>query len=303
MMKTIGIAGGSGFVGRHIAPLLVQEGFEVIIFSRGKAKQEGKIQFANWHPEKKEIDETALAKVQAMINLAGAGVTTQRWTDAYKKEIISSRVDATHFLQDALRKHAPECTTYIATSATGFYGPDRPDSIPFKEEAPPYSDFLGEVCRLWEEASWQASAVYRTVIFRLGIVLGKDGGAYPELSGPMKFGVMPIIGGGRQMVSWIHVDDVVRMMQYALDNEKLSGIYNAVSPEPISHKALMQAIASAKGGLKIPVPVPGFGLKILMGESSIEVLKSCTASAEKISDAGFKFSFPTIQKATKALAL
>ncbi len=302
-MKTVGIAGGSGFVGRHLAALLENKGFQVIIFSRGDTKKSEKnIRFARWNPARKEIDTSALAEVNIMINLAGAGVADHRWTDDYKKEIISSRVDATHFLLEVLRSHAPSCTTYIATSATGYYGPDRPGSIPFTETDPPYPDFLGEVCKLWEEATQQAASTYRTTIFRLGIVLGKDGGAYPKLTGSMSFGVKPILGSGNQMVSWVHVTDLARMMLSAIEHEQISGTYNAVSPKPVSHKSLMHAFAKAKGGISIPVPVPAFMLNVMMGESSIEVLKSCTASAAKISGSGFQFNYANIDQAANDLA-
>jgi uncharacterized protein (TIGR01777 family) len=301
-MKIIGIAGGSGFIGRYLAALLVKEGYGVTIFSRGKARTDGALRYAQWQPDKKQIDQAALAEVHAMINLAGAGVTARRWTPAYKKEIISSRADATRFLITQLNAHAPHCTTYLSTSATGIYGPDRPGSGVFKEDAPPYPDFLGEVCRLWEAAAATATTKYRTIILRLGIVLGKDGGAYPELAGPMRLGVMPVLGSGKQMVSWVHITDVARMMLYALRQSKIQGTYNCVSPTPMPHRQLMQKIAASRKGVHIPVPVPAFALKIILGESSIEVLKSCTASAEKIMSAEFNFTYPALREAVADLA-
>ena len=300
-MKTIGIAGGSGFTGLHISHLLTRHGYRVIIFSRSKRSNEGNIHFAVWQPDKGIIDREALQQVDIMINLAGAGVADKRWTEDYKKEIISSRKDATLFLLGELKKYAPACKTYISAAATGIYGPDRGDNLPFTETAPSYHDFLALVCREWEAAALSAVSHFRTVIFRFGIVLGREGGAYPKLAGPVRLGVMPILGSGKQMVSWIHVDDAAGMVLQAVEDENISGIYNAVSPQPVSHKELMNTIAGIKGGWKIPVPVPAFVLRLIMGESSIEVLKSCTASAGKITAAGYSFRYPSVAAAVQEL--
>lgn len=300
-MKTVGIAGGSGFVGRHLAKLLIEKGYQVIIFSRSKKPSSENLHFATWQPDKQQIDREALAKVDAMVNLAGAGVADRRWTANYKKEILSSRVDATYFLLKELRAVAQHCAVYIASSATGIYGPDRSGSIPFTETSPPYTDFLAEVCKQWEKATMSADSDYRTVILRFGIVLGQEDGAYKALTDPMKFGVVPIIGGGAQMVSWAHIDDVASMLHFALENQLMSGVYNCVAPEVVSHRDMMKTIGRVKGGLKILVPVPAFVLKIIMGESSIEVLKSCTSSAEKVIAAGFNFRYPLLEEAIEDL--
>lgn len=302
-MKIIGIAGGSGFVGRHLSSLLAENGYQVIIFGRSKSAKSSpeNVQFAYWNPDKKEIDQQALSRVDAMVNLAGAGVADKRWTEAYKREIISSRVDATLFLIDQLQRHAPACKTYISSSATGIYGPDQPGRTPFTEATAPWHDFLADVCVKWEAAAREAEQHYRTVIVRFGIVLGRNAGAFQQLAAPMQLGVMPVLGNGQQMVSWIHVTDVAAIILYALQQDSLHGIYNAVAPEVVSHKKLMKTIAAAKGGLKIPVPVPTFMLRLIMGESSIEVLKSCTASADKILSTGFNFQFSTLAAAVHDL--
>ena len=299
-MKTIAIAGGTGFVGRHLAKKLVSLGHRVVVYSRSAKSGIGNLQYAVWDPALQTMDAAPLKDVDAVVNLAGAGVVDKRWSDSRKREIISSRVDATHFLIEQLRAHAPNCKTFIAASATGIYGPDK-GGAPFKETDPAFDDFLAQVCRDWEAATLTAKAFYRTVIFRFGIVLGKDGGAYVQFAGPMKLGVMPILGSGRQVVSWVHVSDISGMIVAAIEGDAYSGIYNAVAPAPVPHKELMKAIAKAKGGLKIPVPVPPFVLRIMLGESSIEVLKSCTVSAQKAQDAGYVFRYPTIEEAAKAL--
>lgn len=184
--------------------------------------------------------------------------------------------------------------------AIGFYGPDRGGKA-FTEDSPPYNDFLGKTCVKWEQAIHEADDILRTVVLRFGIVLGKDGGAYPQLAKPLSFGMMPILGDGKQVVSWIHVHDLARLIHLAIDSNSMTGTYNAVSPNPVAHKELMQTIARQKGGLKVPAPVPAFMLKVLLGEMSIEVLKSCTVSGAKLQDTGFSLMYPDIDKAVEAI--
>jgi uncharacterized protein (TIGR01777 family) len=300
--KTIGITGGTGFVGQHIAGQLTAGGHSVIIFSRSPRPPKGGIRYAAWNPDAKEIDKAALKDVDAIIHLAGASVVEKRWTEKRKDEIRRSRVDATYFLHEALKAHAPNCAAFVAASATGYYGPDRDGLIPFKEDAPPYTDFLAEVCAAWEAATFSAPDAYRTVAMRTGIVLGPDGGAWPQLSQPLSFGIMPILGSGKQVVSWIHIDDLATLYIDAVLSDQYTGVYNAVAPNPVTHRALMKAIARARGGIGIPAPVPAFMLQLIMGDASVEVLKSCTVSAEKAIGRGFHFQYPLIDAAARNIA-
>jgi uncharacterized protein (TIGR01777 family) len=254
-----------------------------------------------WNPDREQMDAGALGQLDAIINLAGAGVVDKRWTAERKKEIIKSRVDATYFLHKQLAAHAPYCKAFVAASAIGYYGPDRDGSAPFHEEAPPFNDFLADVCRQWENATQSANNKYRTVVIRIGIVLGKDGGAYPQLAQPLQYGVEPIIGGGKQVVSWVHIEDLASIFIKAVMDDSMKRAYNAVAPAPVTHKVLMDTIAAAKGGKKIRVPVPGFVLKIMMGDASVEVLKSCTVSSKKIEGAGYVFKYPKIEEAVADL--
>ena len=303
-MKTIGITGGTGFVGRHLTALLIRKGYEVVVFTTRVAKRRKKqhISYAHWNPETGACDLNAIKNVEAMVNLAGEGIADKRWREKRKKAIRDSRVKGAEFLVAQLNEHAPKCKVLIAASAIGFYGPDNHYSNPFTETAPPSGDFLGETCRQWELASEKARSDIRRVVLRLGIVLGKESGAYPELARPLSYGVMPVLGSGGQVVSWVEVHDLVRLICFSIENESVSGIYNAVAPGHVSHRELMQTIASVKGGIKIPVHVPSAMLKILLGEMSTEVLKSCTVSAEKIAHAGFEFEHPDILSAVKAIA-
>ena len=302
-MKTIGITGGTGFVGQHLLKLLADKGYKVIVFTTGSPKKYAEnsgIRFATWNPGKGTIDQNAVSQLDAMVHLAGAGIADKRWKKKRKLEITSSRVEGTRFIVEQLKLHAPNCTTFIGASATGFYGPDN-GKKPFTEDAAPCNDFLGTTCRLWEEQTQKAASFARTVILRFGIVLGKESGAFPKFLQPMTMGVMPVLGSGGQMMSWIEVNDLAGMIVFALENEQVRGIYNAVAPHANSHWQLMHTMAKAKGGVKIPFHVPSALLKILLGEMSVEILKSCTVSAHKILEAGFAFKYPELEEAVKGI--
>jgi len=302
-MKTIGITGGAGFVGQHITSLLLGLGYEVVVFTRNNTLTNTHkcLLYAHWDPDKELCDTQALSSLDAIIHLAGAGIADKRWTADRKKEIVHSRVHGTAFLVSQLSIHAPNCKTFIAASAIGYYGPDKQLDNPFTELSPASPDFLGDTCQKWEAESLKAATRCRAVILRLGIVLGKESGAYPQLAAPLPYGIMPVLGSGNQVVSWIEVSDLARLFIFALENENISGIYNAVAPNPVTHLQLMQAIAKARGGFKIPAPAPGFLLKIILGEMAVEVLKSCFVSAHKTIAAGFTFKFPDIASTAQHL--
>jgi uncharacterized protein (TIGR01777 family) len=302
-MRTIGITGGTGFVGRHVTKLLRESGHEVIIFTRNplkKGKDKDNVTYCYWSPHENKCDLTCIQRVDAMIHLAGASIAEKRWTKKRKAEIVTSRVESTEFLVDKLREHAPNCKVFISASAIGYYGSDN-GHMPFHEDDQPADDFLGSTCQQWEKAALEASDFVRTVILRFGIILGKEAGALKEFSRPIKFGVKPVLGSGRQVISWIHIEDLVRVIYHCILEKDLKGVYNAVAPQPVTNRALMKTIAHERGGVAIPAPVPAFMLKLMLGEMSTEVLKSCTVSADKLKTTGFQFEYPEIKGAIKQL--
>ena len=302
-MRFIGITGGTGLIGRHLSKLLADDGYNIIVFTRNPGKSRKYIKnttYAEWNPLKKKIDTEQLAKIKAMVHLSGEGVADKRWTEQRKTDILESRVTGTKFLVEQLKEYAPKCKVLVAASAIGFYGPDNGNG-PFTETSPAATDFLGYTCEKWEAASEEAQDTMRRVVIRLGIVLAKEGGAFYEFNKPMNFGIMPILGRAEQIVSWVHVKDVVRMMRFAIERVEVTGIYNAVAPLPVTHSNLVHTMARAKGGLKIPFPIPAPIVKLMLGEMSTEVLKSCTVSSEKIIEKGFRFDFRDIETAVKDL--
>ena len=209
-------------------------------------------------------------------------------------------------LVKALQEYNHHVKAVISSSAIGWYGKDKKaDAVNngFLETDPPDEGFLGTTCKLWEESIEPVIKMnIRLIKFRTGIVLSNEGGAFPEFKRSLKFGIASILGSGKQVVSWIHIDDLCRMFIYALETESLHGAYNAVSPNPISNKKLVMKTARImRGSFFVPVHVPGFILKILMGQRSIEILKSTTVNSNKIREAGFEFLYPTIDQALKDL--
>jgi uncharacterized protein len=191
----------------------------------------------------------------------------------------------------------------VSASAIGWYGEDKIPNHYFIENEKADDAFLGIVCKKWEQSVEAAEALgIRVCKLRTGIVLSDDGGAYKEFKAPLKLGVASILGNGKQMVSWIHIDDLCRQYIFALENEKVSGSYNAVAPRPVSNKTLTLEIAkNVKGKFYIPVHVPTFVLKIMMGSRSVEILKSATVSCEKIKESGFTFLYPSIEAAVEEI--
>lgn len=306
-MPTVLIAGGTGTIGKRLNERLVQKGYKVIILTRHISSQKngaGSTSYARWNIEKGEIDEQAIAQSDYIINLAGAGVVESRWTDERKRVITESRTSTCALLVKALHQVPNQVKAVISSSASGYYGPDTPDATGkgFTEEDKASADFLGQVCRQWEDSIAPVKALgKRLVILRTGIVLSREGGAFREFVKPFRFGMAAILGNGRQIVSWVHEDDICGMYIHALEQESMSGAYNAVAPAAVSNKALVLSIAKARHKFYIPMHVPAFVLRIMMGEMSFAVLRSQHLSAARIQQAGYTFLFPEIDNAVKDL--
>jgi uncharacterized protein (TIGR01777 family) len=250
------------------------------------------------------LDKEAFAKADYIIHLAGANFADNRWNEKVKKEIVSSRVDSAKLIIESLKTIPNKVKAIISASGISWYGADdRKVSKPFTESDPPADDFMAETCRQWEAAIEPASFLGKRLIkFRIGPVLSTDGGAYVEFKNPIKFGVAGIIGNGKQIVSWIHVDDLVRAILFSMETEQMEGVYNAVSPKPVSNKELILEIAKSTGKFFVPIPAPSFALKIAFGEMIGEILKSTTVSSEKLQQAGFIFQYPDIESAIPQLS-
>ena len=304
-MASILITGGTGLVGRTLVNHLLKKNYRVTILTRNmdNLKPEKGVDYALWDVKKREIDVSAIAKADAIIHLAGAGVMDKKWTAEYKKEILESRTKSSELLIDTLRKNKHNVKVIVSASAIGWYGEDKIPGHLFTEDEPYDKDFLGEVCMQWEKSTEPAEQLgIRVCRLRTGIVLSKEGGAYPEFKASLKFGIASILGNGKQVISWIHIDDLCRAYIYALENEMMKGSYNAVAPAPVKNKLLTLTIADkVKGKFYIPVHVPQFVLQTMMGKRSIEILKSTAVSSEKIMREAFTFLYPEIKTAIAAI--
>ena len=308
-METVLLTGGTGTIGKQLTAHLLKKGYNVIIVTRkippGNSVKTG-VSYASWNINEQRMDTAALQKADHIIHLAGAGVVDKRWSTQYKKEILDSRTKSSELLINSMNKIDNKIKTLVSASAIGWYGPDTTSSqqYGFTEDVLPNNDFLGTTCRLWEESVDHASSLGKRVVkLRTGIVLSRHGGALEEFKKPLRFGTAAILSSGKQIVSWIHVDDLCRMYTEAIQNPLISGAYNAVAPGPVSNKTLtLQLAKTIRNNSFIPVHVPAFVLKLMLGESSIEVLKSCTVSCKKIKDAGFTFLYPSIEVALNDLA-
>lgn len=297
-------------VGNALCRHLAEAGYKVIILTRSPSKAkapaglEHLVSFAAWDINGQTIDENAVASADAVVHLAGAGVVAQPWTDSYKKEILDSRVNSSRLLVNAIKKVGGKVKTVVSASAIGWYGEDKPgQTVGFPEDTPAAEGFLGETCFQWEQSIKPVTeAGKRLVICRIGIVLSNEGGALPEFKKPLQFRVAGVLGNGKQMVSWVHIDDLCRIFRFAIEQEQMSGIFNAAAPFPVTNHHLTVKLAEMMYGTAfITLPVPAFVLKIMMGDRSIEVLKSTTVSSAKITGAGFQFDYPTIEKALSQL--
>jgi len=307
-MSVVLISGGTGLIGSALTRHLIERGYDVIILSRTKnlTSDHPKISYSYWNVSQKLIDAEVIKKVDHIIHLAGAGVMDKKWTDDYKKKILESRTKSAELIISCLKENAHHVKTFVSASAIGWYGED-PKPLErkegFIESDLPSKSFLGETCLLWEASVEPVTALgIRLVKLRTGIVWSNNGGAFKEYKSPLNFGLATILGSGKQIVSWIHIDDLCRMYCTAIEDIYLRGSYNAVAPEPVSQKKMILTLGQRmRNKFFIPVYVPGFILKWNFGKRSIELLKSATVSNKKIKATGFTFLFPSIESAVDDL--
>jgi uncharacterized protein (TIGR01777 family) len=300
-MATVLITGGTGMIGSALASELLNRNYDVIVLTRSPEKylNTSRLSHAKWDVDKQTIDGDAVTKADYIVHLAGEGVADKRWTPKRKKQIAQSRIDGSTLLIKALQENVNNVKAVISASGIGWYGWQSNNQEPFEETDPAAEDFLGTSCRQWEASIDPVISLgKRLVKFRTGIVLSKEGGAIKEFKKPLRFGIATILGNGKQVMSWIHIDDLVRLYIYAIETDRVNGVYNAVAPHPATNKKLIIQLARAmRGKFYVPIFVPSFILKMVVGELSIEVLKSATVSCKKIKREGYTFLYPSLTSA------
>lgn len=295
------ITGATGLIGREITEICHQKGIGVNYLTTGKDKIEQREDYRGfyWNPATGEIDTACLEKVGAIINLAGENVF-QRWTSASKKRILSSRVNAADLLYKTLQENEHVIGQVISASAIGIY-PSSYKKMYFEDEKTVDDSFLGKVVVEWESANNQFEELgLRVAKIRIGLVLAADQGALPQMQKPFKYNAGAALGNGQQWQSWIHVNDLARIFLHAMEHG-LTGAYNGVAPNPLRNKDLMREVArSMDKSIWLP-NVPGFMLKVMMGEMAEMILSSELAASKKIEESGFSFRFIRLTNALEDL--
>jgi hypothetical protein len=299
-MDTIIITGGSGLIGTALTHFLLEKKYRVRHLGRTKRGRNNIEEFI-WNPEKQEIDVDALNGVDLIIHLAGTNIGKGTWTDDRKKEIIESRVQSTKLLFETIQKNNCNPQKIICASAIGYYGIIGKSSY-YTEEDNPGNDFMAEVCIAWEdEITKQNKAQIPTSIFRIGVVLTNKGGALPLMAKPVSLFAGAPIGNGNQLISWIHINDLCKMFLWSIENKEITGVFNAVAPNPVSNKKFTETLGIILKRPVWPIHIPSFILKTMLGEQSEIVLQGVGVSSKKIEAEGFNFEFPEIKNALKNL--
>ena len=290
-MKIV-VAGGSGFIGEPLVRRLMANGHDVAVLSRNPSKVETGRGVA-WDGRSPGAWSAEAAAADAIVNLAGENIGEGRWTDARKRRLIDSRLNATRALVEAIRAQPAGRRTFINASAVGFYG-DRGDES-LDESSDRGAGFLADLVVEWEAAAREAEPVARPVIVRFGIVLAANGGALGKMLPAFKLGAGGPIGSGKQWMSWIDRDDVVRLIEWALTSEAVRGTYNATAPHPVRNRDFGRALGAALHRPAI-LPTPALALRLALGgERAGELLlTSQRVLSAKAQREGFAFDFPTI---------
>jgi uncharacterized protein (TIGR01777 family) len=296
----LAVTGATGFIGTRLCARLLEQGHTLTLFTRGSPRDRGGAtkRWVHWTPGMLREWGTAVDGVDGVINLAGEPIAAKKWTHLQRHRIESSRVDGTNGLVQAIAKARVRPKFLISASAVGYYGPRGDETV--TEETPPGNDFLGFVCRQWEEEAKKAEELgVRVARLRTGIVLGSGGGALAKMAEPFKFFVGGALGSGQQWMSWIQLEDHVRLILELIDNTHMSGPVNATAPNPVRNKEFCQTLAKV---LHRPcwAPVPGFALKLLLGDMADMLLtgqKVMPAAAQRF---GYRFRYPTLEEALQA---
>ncbi|UYG00103.1 MULTISPECIES: TIGR01777 family oxidoreductase [unclassified Halomonas] len=291
------VTGGTGFVGKRLCEKLIDGGHQVDVVSRSPS------QAARGLPRACNTGKSAMAFIDtppdAIVNLAGEPIAGKRWSDAQKKRLISSRVEATTALVEfckALQKaDKPLPAVMVSGSAMGYYGDQGQKKV--DEETPPHPEFAHRLCAQWEAAAEPIKALgVRLAILRIGLVLDEGGGTLAKMLPPFKLGLGGRFGDGRQFMPWVHREDLVEAILYLINKSGLEGPFNAGAPHPVTNREFSQTLARHLNRPAI-FPVPAFVLKAGLGEMSRLLLTGADMRPERLHAAGFNFGYPTLDKA------
>lgn len=299
-MKSVLITGGSGLIGRALSELLLAEGYKVFWLSRTK-NLSAKFPSYSWDYTKREIDTEILEEVDIIVHLAGDSIGSGRWTETKKEQIMSSRIDSTVLLLEALRELDIKPDVFISASAVGIYGNKTTENIYEEKDKTVADDFLAQVCNEWEKAVEQISKTLgsRTVMIRTSMVLSPESEAFKKMYLPTKFGLGASLGSGKQYMPWIHIQDLCRIYLKAIQDTTLNGAYNASSPQQLRNREFMNTLSRVLKKPKLLPFIPGFIIRMMMGEAAEMVLGGSRISSKKIQEKGFKFLYDNAEDAIR----
>jgi uncharacterized protein (TIGR01777 family) len=298
----IAITGATGFVGSRLVQRLHQEGHQILVLTRDTSHAHKvfpreafpKLEILAYTPDRSGAWQDAIAGCDGVVNLAGESIAEGRWTPERKQKILNSRKLGTQKIVEAIAKANPKPTVLVNPSAIGYYGTS--ETATFDENSSSGQDFLAQVCQAWEgEAQKVQDAGVRLVILRFGIILG-NGGALGRMITPFKLFAGGPIGSGRQWFSWIHLDDLVNLIIYALTNTQLNGVYNATAPNPVRMNELSQTMGKVMNRPSW-LPVPAFAIEALLGDGAIVVLEGQQVLPKRTLAAGFEYQYPHLPAA------
>lgn len=298
-MKTILITGGTGLLGSRMSDLLAQKGYQVRHLSRNQNLRAPYPAY-QWDINAQTLDPRALEGVHGVIHLAGAGIADKRWTPERKRIIKESRTHSTQLLARAIQEHPDTPQVVVSCSAIGYYGSQADRKL--IETAPSGKDFMSEVCIAWEHAAAPIrDQGIRTPIVRVGVVMSTQGGALEKINMTYGFRLGAYFSNGHQYLSWIHIDDLCNIFIQALENERMTEVYNATAPSPVTNKVLAKALSKARNQHTLIMPVPAPALRLAMGEMADVVLNSTRALPQALEDLGFNYQFPHLIHALEDL--
>ena len=298
MKQSILIAGGTGLVGSRLLELIDYTKYTVKVLSRSKKPDTPEVNYYTWDFDTMTIEDGAV-DVDYIINFTGAGIADSRWTDSRKKILVESRVKSAQLIKKGLQNSNSKPKAYISASAIGYYGDRGEEKL--TETSPAGKGFMADCCVAWEEsASELSNLVDRFIINRIGIVLSTKGGALPKILMTKAIGVYNYFGNGRQYYSWIHIDDLCRIFISNIEDESMNGIFNTVTPDPLTNKNFTIVIKESLGGIAA-LPAPSFGLRMVLGEMADVVLNSNRVVPQKLIDDQYVFLHSDLGKAVKDL--
>lgn len=291
------ITGATGLIGSKLSSLCREKGIKVnyLTTSKSKIEKEDDFQGFYWDPGNGQIEEGCLDEVKTIVHLAGASIA-EPWSDSYKRKIIKSRTETAALLFKTLKENSHQVENFISASGINIY-PSSLEKLYFEDDQAVADDFLGEVVSKWEAAADEFEKLGLDVAkIRTGPVLAREGGMLEKIKKPISLNMGAALGSGKQWQSWIHIEDVAGIFLYAIENE-LTGVYNAVAPNPVTNKELTRELAKQMGKSVWLPNVPKFALKTLLGEMSEIVLSSQLVSSKKIEEVGYIFKYTNLPRA------